>query len=426
MKKAAKVLATPMSGGGVSMANEDEPCPPPAYRLDAGYVHPRLDETVNPDLSQAIVEAKQGQAPIQADGQRAFAFYPPTLLGGVKCQALKNRRSDHFTIGLHWIRLVGPSHLRTRLRETLQRQWGTPQTRDSGRLFYRQGERYESGVELLWQPVGKDQDHCCVDVPGKALDELGFFGQLDLLKDLGLGMHATRIDVAADFKDTPGLIGSIFEACRNGSLVGARKWKPDFEFSGAEKVTSATMRIGSRGDGGSGRYVRCYDKGLESGDAAPGEWERFEVEFSGEVANLTFQMLVEKPTAEMAAAVAFGAVDFRESNGDKHVARRPRLDWWQRITSGLELVRAKAKQTATQLIGFAQWMVKCSLPTLEAMSRDSGLSVGQVVEILTGGQRASQCRRGLAVRQFVELIETGEVPPGMPGIGQWSDTAVPI
>jgi len=141
--------------------------------------------------------------------------------------------------------------------------------------------------------------------------------------------------------------------------------------------------IGLRGKAGSGRYLRIYDKGLQTGDRPAGTWERFEVEHTQDIAN---QVAVKIGTADdwlnAAMAIALGTVDFREKNGSRELARRPRLKWWSQVLEGIEPVRVRERRSVTTIDSWRGWLGRAAIPALKAVAIHSGQSEADLLHDL--------------------------------------------
>ena len=362
------------------------------------------------------VEAKAGQTLVGKDGQRGFGFAPPKLSGGVKCLD-SEKVSKRMVCHLHWLTLVGKKHLLTKVRQVLEKQWGKAEHDCSGVLFYQSGEVYASGVKLVWNPVGGG-DHFTVDIPGRALDELGLFGQFDLIEAIYMGMHATRLDVAVDFTGYGDAIGQAEASCRAGELTGARKWKPDHEYECGMNPTQYMVRLGKRPKKSAGKSGRFYDKELESGNGDYEGVQRFEVEFRKEMANSALQGIMEDPTAANVAGYALGAFDFRTVKGkDKHKDRRERVAWFADLTKGVKLCKASVEKKAADLLSYAIHFNKCVLRRLRGFQNETGLTIDEVCDVLETMTKevtgAIMPRVDRVVRQFTSEIDSicGHVEP---------------
>jgi len=264
-------------------------------------------------------------------------------------------------------------------------------------------------------------DHCCISINGGSMDELSFWDQWALLKVIAFGMRFTRFDVYLDFKNRPGLIDLIRDARQKGDFVGARVSGEKFEYTRGKNGEVATMRMvvfGKRGDSGSGRYLRAYDKGLERKTHGPGEYERIEVEFSGDHATEAARTFQQNPTAATAAGLVLGCIEFRENNGKRHRAKRPFLWWYEEIRKGVDCVQVKVAKVAANLVGLARHWQKTVAPKLYQFATMTGQSIESVFMMLVGplGSIRPPKRNSQALRQFLQIFETGEVPPGLPGL----------
>ena len=298
------------------------------------------------------------------------------------------------TISIDWIRVVdltgGPELTEdsciSRALKDLEGWFGGPDRFGRGKDRYSHGHYWECGVQVL-------SGHRCagvsIAIPGQVLATLNWNEQLELLGRLMIGRRCTRIDVAVDFKARPGLIDQLFRnvvepmerADRDSTgrpltqLVGARIVTPHRRWTGG-KISARGVNFGRRGSDGGGLYIRCYDKGIESGEAEVGEWERWEMEAAKEHAQSVACNLVQSGTSEdkadYAFAVAMGAVDFRQVVVQQRgrwvgkmvqQARRPRAQWWVDVIGGRDTVRVKpAEPRKPTLDGLARFAADAIQP----------------------------------------------------------------
>ena len=205
---------------------------------------------------------------------------------------------------------------------------------------------------------------------------------LEALSALGVA-HVTRFDVAVDFfgRDL-GIVDSVVASCGRGELCGARLCDPRRPIRCNGDPVGNGVYLGKRGSDGSGRFIRVYDKGLESKTKPLGQWERWELECSGEVARSIAACMMYawrmdgSPDVKHAslefltgwrrfgAEVALNAVDFRESNGRSELDRRPRCSWWAITREGIgesKPVRdtERKKSESPALAKMANFAIKC-------------------------------------------------------------------
>lgn len=313
---------------------------------------------------------------------------PPTGNTGGK---LTSVQFDERTIGVHWLRVIHPAASLDWIRTKLVREFGEPDE-VRGRWFYERGERFGNGTLLLWGSTvnGSDESEgtVCIDVPGSAIDAMDPLERFEVLRSLSLGGRVSRIDLAADafHSRRVGLIDSVIDSCGRGELCGARSWSPRLSYTGQE-VDGYGVTIGKRGNHGSGRYVRVYDKGLESGEKPRGQWERFEVEFSGDcAAEVGIDLFGEDDGRwdKRAWDRLNGALSFRKNTGDQHLVRREFVAWWSSWTSGTRPTATVHKRAERNLDRFRRWLSETVLPTVARLSLETGEGLGATVERLVG------------------------------------------
>jgi len=239
--------------------------------------------------------------------------------------------------------------------------------------------------------------------------------------------HATRIDVAVDFRgEGLRVVQDVISGCRRGEVTGARADNFKVHEQGRNGCRGLGVSIGSRGKNGSGRFVRCYDKGLETGELSANEWHRFEAEFSKDVAATALTWILQgqvmkengfepmlvrwrnwEPTPgwEISAAqCAFGAMDFRECNGQRSLERRPRAAWFAALLGVIEPHRVRCRRLVMRsLEATGRWLGNQVMPTLVAMSRVAGRPVQRVLEDIVGGFEVIKSAITPAVFQY-ELV----------------------
>ncbi|HZZ43072.1 MAG TPA: replication initiation factor domain-containing protein [Tepidisphaeraceae bacterium] len=163
--------------------------------------------------------------------------------------------------------------------------------------------------------------------------------------------HATRVDVG--WNDMIGLIDldEVEEAATSSEVSGFKSYggrmTPLKSMSTGEKKGDM-ITFGARGSDGGGKYMRIYDKTLESKgkivakDQTGEEFNviRMEVEFGDHWAQMAFRRLAKcrdvREFAQTMANLLTSSVDFLEKKGkDRHKNRRDRLDWWQAVRDRL-------------------------------------------------------------------------------------------
>lgn len=245
-----------------------------------------------------------------------------------------------------------------------------------GMHWYRAGGlRWEDGAALCWNENGD----CWLSLNGRSLSRLGDSEvHQRILGDLAkLGVKCTRLDLKADLPPDLLDLGNVGAAAAAGQVVGFRRYKheaPVRDMRSGELEGNAHY-FGRRGGDGGGKYVRFYDKTLESHGLI--EANRLEAELSLERAQIVFEDLatcdgIEEFKRIISRRLA-GIIDFREVNeneDDRHLERRPRLSWWQRIIDAL------GGATITKVLRTKPQLLDTLAYHLEAFTRTVGRLYG--------------------------------------------------
>lgn len=257
-----------------------------------------------------------------------------------------------------WFAGSFPEGLRDKIAAVLVSYFGGPFTsRDRGANSYGQSSVNEAGALLAWSDGRPDAWVCLnASVLGLLLPE-----QVpELLVELvDLGVRPTRIDLTVDIPTTWVEMEHVHEAARAGQVHGFRKYDPrrPIKNMATGELAGDTAYFGSRGGDGSGKFVRFYSKGLESGGRLNAT--RFEVEASGDIARGWVEVLLSRVDRfwEKAGSLAVGAIDFVDRSGaHRHRDRFTRLTWWDRVVSLARAARVHLERQPSSLQRSAEWV----------------------------------------------------------------------
>ena len=300
-------------------------------------------------------------------------------------------------IGVDTIRMVLPVGERDAVMVLLADLLGPADPMPRGRWSYRRGWSYGCGAEVFaddGDDTRRPHAGLCVEFKGETITRLGQVGTWELVADLARrGGKCRRFDARADFRGRPLLIDRMINACSAGKLCGARRWQPWPLWENGKQIGHG-LTLGKRGGDGSGRYVRAYDKGLETGTAEKGRWERVEVEFAKLAAEMVCDDWIERGddylmehdgdiaglAGHLAAYLArriFGAFDFRD--GDK---QSPRVGWWSSFLGGLAAIPTIVRRQASTLDGLRGHLARTIKPTIKAIMKATGDSALKVIQRL--------------------------------------------
>jgi hypothetical protein len=312
------------------------------------------------------------------------------------------------SVGLDWIRVTASAGLFEQVREWVCGRFGEPvEGEHRGMYFYRCRQDFGLGARLLWGHASASS--LCVELPGSVLASFDGEDRVAMLRELlELGCVPTRLDGAVDVV-RPGvdLVERIAAACEAGCLCGARRWKPDHEFDAVGAASQLMVRIGRRGNEGSGRYVRAYDKGLEQGRER-NQWQRLEAEFADSVAEQVGHALVHAGAGwvRTLAAMVAGSFDLRVGDRSQRVAARTRVVWWAEFVAGLDAVCVRAVRVLSTAAGKLRHLREAVAPTLVALCRENGggaLAVFRAVCRGVSRRAVDRQVRGGRAREVLEL-----------------------
>jgi len=195
-----------------------------------------------------------------------------------------------------------------------------------------------------------------VRIPGAACGLITTPRLLELIDRIGV--TCSRIDIATDFHDgvAEGLIGELIDDAGQELGAGFRAWEARQPRRGAEFVGDA-INIGKRGKDGSGRYVRCYDKGLEQGTMPRGKHVRYETEYANEAAQQVYMALIgaSGPRRALAEFALGGIAMVHRAKFDRRKGATPTAAWkWLEDAVGEAqlVVRIETKRAKDRLRWF--------------------------------------------------------------------------
>lgn len=223
-----------------------------------------------------------------------------------------------------------------------------------GSTYYRRKWIAPHGVTILAEPTTANRSECNIFFPGSALRELDIYEQFELFKFLNTwGFKPTRIDIALrDFTRTL----CPFKADRaweQGKIKGFQKYKFEKIYDPKFGVGSIA-RFGARGSKGSGKYLRIYDKYVES----KGRENSIacELELSDHKAKAFWELLLE--IEDIALIPQFIASTI---NGAITIAAR----FWQKIFKDIAAIKLPCKKkNVVNIFRMSKWLYKQVFPTL--------------------------------------------------------------
>lgn len=289
-------------------------------------------------------------------------------------------------VDIDWVTLTLPREYLEDLTQYLEPILG-PCNIGKGFSGYSEGRHFPFSMCIAYSH--EQRPECCVKVPGSACQQLGSRAILEFITWVyDQGGHATRIDVRSDFKGKRlDLIDLAYAGCEDRQLCRCRCWEMREPRSNTGEYLGRCLTLGKRGKNGSGRFVRIYDKGLETGEATIHTWERWETEFTKSAADQVAQQLIESNDWKREAlAFALGAVEFRDWTGSASLARRPLAPWWLAFLADVEPILVKTNRIGTDLDRWGGWFRRCVLPTFTTMAIEAGTDIHDVMDFFRNGK----------------------------------------
>lgn len=335
---------------------------------------------------------------------------------------------DLLYVGVHWIRGSVPASDFTQFKEYLMVWFGTEFTDQLyGLWFYDRSTRWPSGVQLNYHSTNQrnsmTNDRIAVEIPGHALDPMtmaevemmcqGFSAMFDF--------QVSRMDLYADDLErlvTPShLYNLIYQEDEQGQPIQK-------DFSGFRRITRRVISndqgrcfdeccFGSRGQNGSGKYLRVYDKRLESKGQNPAV--RWELELSDDKAQETFKMVVgcggyRDILATNIGAVIGGCIDFKKRTcrvGDKNLNRLERYEFWQKLIDKLGHAKIRMDQPPKSIDRAKDYIEKQVTGTLQMIRAAWGPEIffEWLINIADDNNRLRQAHIN-AIQEYKRKIET--------------------
>ncbi len=298
-----------------------------------------------------------------------------------------------------WIRLVGPESMYDFAYSLLIECFGEPTGTSKGGQHFESGQVWHPGVVLS---QGHDSRIIMVDFQGSRLAVEETSDMLDLVMEFyKRGFYATRIDLAIDWVDQDmDIYNNALASCEASELCKLRSFRLGSEYTKDQEAKGLLLYLGKRQ---SAVYIRIYDKGLETGAAEAGRWERFEVEFKDDRAQSVMMALLEEGDSwpdELWSRVT-GAVDFRVNNGRSELNRRPRSKWWSDLISCVTPKPTKPVPKASSFNEYCQWFRRSVGPRLLQLADYLQVSPPQLFRQLVNDLEAAESETPATIEAMI-------------------------
>jgi hypothetical protein len=248
------------------------------------------------------------------------------------------------------------------------------------------------------------------EVGGSAWDSLPGKAQVGLLDRFrSWGLRGGRVDIYADDYAWRIRPERVRLAWKRKQIVGPRVG--DHRKPGTpDKPHAEMMCLGVRGKGSSGKYIRVYDKRLESKGRL--NCCRLEYEFTGGYADSALLGLLGSAwcgdsLAAYCAGVIVGNIDFRKRGSGGRLDRGERLKWWDMTCRELSVpdIKLSLPGRESSVERSVKWLEKSVSPLLGVCLKAHGMAGFQAMmyRLARSGQRRLQDRHVRLVDEWQEL-----------------------
>lgn len=308
---------------------------------------------------------------------------PPTLIGGVNDQKIGKMDSGERekSIAVDWLAGTIPFEKLDLLMSYLRAVTGLdPEYKNYGFHRYQASAIWEVfGIKVCWdldeERRREHRNRIFVEVTGSGLRCFPVPSLYQFCRELStkFWFKCTRLDLC--FDDFEKIIGpeELFEYSKQDTVIGFKKVRDDFEYDTKGNFKGGTVGFGTRGKNGSGKYLKCYDKDLESEGRVNSI--RWEVQFSKAKANeVFFNLAMSEDITDFATKIALfigGSIDFIERNGRRRDPR-DRLAFWEQILHHLGAAKLRGVDPDKSIETSMGWIESSVSPSLEKIRRAIG------------------------------------------------------
>lgn len=291
---------------------------------------------------------------------------------------------------------------------------------DNGHYGYQNAIRDPLDRFTIYSQLGDSENGILVQFEGLGCSALGPSKVYDLIFDLykvGAGW-LTRIDINVDFLNGTGakIIDQCSRAYHKGYFGRITCFEPHLKFRNGKEYNHG-CGIGVRT---SDKFIRAYDKGLESGEGKKGDHVRWETELKGRKARKFGELLFvsdSKPDKEglssflASYSLGEGRVAYRKKSGKYELCR-----WYAdllRQAQASVLAVSFTKKVKTYMKK-KKWYQDSVFPYLKAVGDAHGVSAGTILDYYCTSMESSVDPSDPVVRQgikdFGEYLQASRSP----------------
>lgn len=261
--------------------------------------------------------------------------------------------------------------------------------------FYQRSWRSARGIVIGIEPYeapGQNRQDAYLSIPAALIRSLSlddFYFVCRRLKD-DFKFRCSRIDFCLDDYSKKITPQRAYAAYKKGQVSGFERRRFIEGGSAPGQSSGSTLELGRRGKNGSGKFLRMYEKWLESDgkiDAA-----RIELELSQKRARKAFDDFCLYPVEEISdfiSKVISGAVDFVQRSSEGRLRNSKRVKWWSEFADDFGSIAYSIPVNQTCLEKKVAWFKKQVAPTFAQILNaigDYGLSQSFIYKMWFDGE----------------------------------------
>jgi len=364
---------------------------------------------------------------------------PRTVTRGLDSQngSGGSKKASADVLGIHWLRGSIPDTMMDWLTAKLRELWGDDyEVLEHGFWVYDRHKAWPSGVKLLFHSTEEGSEltlnRIALEVPGSAIEQLDMRAIVSFMAALSIRQfQCSRLDVYFDDLQrtvTPAQLyqvvweESLFEGLPlRHDVIGFKRCKRVIESNRQGRVHDE-VAFGRRGKEGSGKYLRVYDKYLESkGETLAVRWE---LELSDHHARKAFASIVrtmddlgagpwkQEWTADVLGGLIRWCVDFKKRvAGVKNLDRLERYAFWQSILARLGFARLACRRIVKAIDKARDWVCRGVAGTLQMLRKALGdeVAIPMICDLAFGEDRLRPAHKR-AIAEYLRLKAPEPVP----------------
>ena len=303
--------------------------------------------------------------------QRSASISPPQVIRGLNCQKVNN-------VGVHWLRMSFNYSCLQEIVDILGVYFGGYVEKDYGLWAFDRSFRFSDCDACVYfdstleRSASQHRSKFTVELTGSCLELLSGSDLFEFIRSLVIfSPSCSRLDLYFDDNGRSIVPNELIDIIKRGDFTKFRTFSVIQKFKDCA-LSQDQVNFGTRGDSGSGRYLRVYDKMLESD--CDNKAIRWELELTKQKSRVIFRYLSslnsESDFLKAVGSFVGGSIDFVYRGDHQHISRMPRYSFWQNIINILGRSCFKNERKSKSMDDVKVWFKSQIAPSL-AMIRES-------------------------------------------------------